>query len=125
MLSVRDGVANNTLEESLENTSGLLVDHGTAKQVSTWEEAVRRDHIPNSLYTTSASKTTDRRLCDTLDVISENLAVSLRATLSETLATFSACKEDALVVLRKQDTTRGRRCWCGEGGYLRPVMMKV
>jgi hypothetical protein len=69
------------------------------------EEAVRRDYIPNSLYTTSASKTTDRRLCDTLDVISENLAMSLRATLSETLATFSACK-DALVVLRK-DATQG------------------
>ena len=106
MLSVRDGVANNTLEESLENTSGLLVDHGTAKQVSTWEETVRRDHIPNSLYTTSASKTTDRRLCDTLDVVSENLAMSFRATLSETLATFSACREDALVV-EKEDAARG------------------
>jgi hypothetical protein len=70
------------------------------------EEAVRRDHVPNSLYTTSASETTDRGLCDTLDVISENLAMSLSATLSETLATFSACKEDALVVLRK-DATQG------------------
>jgi len=77
MLSVGDSVADNTLEESLENTSGLLVDHGT-----------------NSLYTTSASKTTDRRLCDTLDVVSKNLAMSFRATLSETLATFSASSHD-------------------------------
>jgi hypothetical protein len=88
------------------------------------EEAFRGDHIPNSLYTTSASKTTDRRLCDTLDVVSENLAMSFRATLPETLATFSACREDALVVLRK-DATQGEDADVGEGGYLRPVMMKV
>jgi hypothetical protein len=34
--------------------------------------------------------------------------MSFRATLSETLATFSACREDAsVVVLRKEGATQG------------------
>lgn len=56
MLSVGDSVANDTLEEGLKNTAGLFVDHRA-----------------NSLDTTTAGKTTDGRLCDTLDVVTKNL----------------------------------------------------
>merc|ERR1711977_585147 len=56
MLSISNSVTDNTLKESLQNTTGLLVDHG----------------------------------CDTLDVVTKNLAVTLGSSLSETLATLSA-----------------------------------
>ena len=52
VLSVCDGITDNTFEEGLEDTTGLFVDHG-------------RD----TLDTTTACKTTDRRLGDTLDVV--------------------------------------------------------
>merc|ERR1711900_37932 len=73
MLSISNSVTDNTLKESLQNTTGLLVDHG-------------RD----TLDTTTTGETSDRRLCDTLDVVTKNLAVTLGSSLSETLATLSA-----------------------------------
>ena len=79
VLSVGDGVADNTLEEGLENTAGLLVDHGR-----------------NTLDTTTTSETADSGLCDTLDVVAQNLAVTLGTTLSETLATLATYRGDAL-----------------------------
>jgi hypothetical protein len=48
-------------------------------------------------YTTTTRKTSDSGLCDTLDVVAKNLAMSLGSTLAEALATFSAC-EDASVM---------------------------
>jgi hypothetical protein len=42
-------------------------------------------------YTTTTRKTSDSGLCDTLDVVAKNLAMSLGSTLAEALATFSAC----------------------------------
>ena len=74
VLSVGDGITDDTLEEGLEDTTGLLVDHG-------------RD----TLDTTTASETADSGLSDTLDVVTQNLAVTLGATLAETLATLSTC----------------------------------
>jgi hypothetical protein len=47
----------------------------------------------DTLDTTTTSQTSDGRLCDTLDVVTKNLAVTLRTTLAKTLATFSACEE--------------------------------
>ena len=73
VLSVGDSVTDDTLKEGLEDTTGLLVDHGG-----------------DTLDTTTARKTTDSRLGDTLDVVTQDLAVTLGATLSETLATLSA-----------------------------------
>lgn len=67
MLSVGDGVPDSTLEESLEDSSGLLVDQS-------------RD----SLNTTSSSETSDSGLGDSLDVVTEDLPVTLGTTLSET-----------------------------------------
>jgi hypothetical protein len=75
VLGVCDSVADNTFEEGLENTAGLLVDHG-------------RD----TLDTTTTSETADSGLGYTLDVVTENLAVTLSAALAETLATFAACE---------------------------------
>lgn len=72
MLGVGDRVTDDTLKEGLEDTTGLLVDHG-------------RD----TLDTATTSQTTDSGLGDTLDVVTQDLAVTLGATLAETLATLS------------------------------------
>ena len=98
VFSVCDSITDDTFEEGLEDTTGLFVDHG-------------RD----TLDTTTACQTTDSRLGDTLDVVPQNLTVTLGTTLSETLSTFAACREDALVTEVK---TR-----CSNEYYLRPVMM--
>ena len=73
MLSVGDGVTDDTLEEGLENTTGLLVDHGG-----------------DTLDTTTTCETTDGGLGDTLDVVAKNLAVTLGTTLAEALAALAA-----------------------------------
>jgi hypothetical protein len=74
VLSVGDSVTDDTLKEGLENTTGLLVDHS-------------RD----TLDTTTTGETTDSGLGDTLDVVTQDLAVTLGTALSETLSTLSAC----------------------------------
>jgi hypothetical protein len=73
VLGVGDSVADDTLEEGLENTAGLLVDHG-------------RD----TLDTATTRQTADGGLGDTLDVVAQDLAVALGTTLSETLAALAA-----------------------------------
>lgn len=73
LLSVCDSITDDTLEEGLENTSCLLVDHGG-----------------DTLDTTTTSETSDSGLGDTLDVVTKNLSVALGTALSETLATFAA-----------------------------------
>ncbi len=65
-----------TLEEELEDTTGLLVDETT-----------------DTLYTTTASETADSGLGDTLNVVTQNLAMALRTTLPETLATCSVSSQ--------------------------------
>ena len=82
MFSVGDGVTDDTLEEGLQDTTGLFVDHG-------------RD----TFDTATTSETSDSGLGDTLDVVTKNLSVTFGTTFAETLATFSACKEDASVML--------------------------
>lgn len=74
MLSVGDSVTDDTLKEGLEDTTGLLVYHGG-----------------DTLDTTTTSQTTDSGLGDTLDVVTQDLAVTLGTTLAETLATLSTC----------------------------------
>lgn len=73
MLSVGDSITDDVLKEDLEDTSGLLIDQA-------------RD----TLDTTSASQTADSGLGDTLDVITQNLAVTLGASLAESLASFAS-----------------------------------
>ena len=73
VLSVGDRVADDRLEEELENTAGLVV-----------------DQTRDTLDTTTTRKTADSGLGDTLDVVAQDLAVALGTTLSETLAALAA-----------------------------------
>jgi len=73
VFSVCDSITDDTFEEGLEDTTGLFVDHG-------------RD----TLDTTTAGKTSDSGLGDTLDVVTKNLPVAFGTTLAETLSTFAA-----------------------------------
>ena len=65
----------NVLQEDLENTSGLFV-----------------DETGDTLDATSTSETADGRLGDALDVVTEDLAVTLGTALSETLKRGLACR---------------------------------
>ena len=71
VLGVGDCVADDVLQEGLEDSAGLLVDEA-------------RD----SLHAATAGQTTDGGLGDALDVVAKNLPVTLGASLSETLASF-------------------------------------
>jgi hypothetical protein len=73
VFGVGDGIADDMLEEDLEDSSGLLIDEAA-----------------DSLDAASASETANGRLGDSLDVVAEDLAVTLSATLAETLATLAA-----------------------------------
>lgn len=67
VLAVGDGVADDVLEEHLEDTTGLLVDQA-------------RD----TLDTTTASQAANGGLGDALNVVAKNLAMTLGAALAET-----------------------------------------
>ena len=65
VLSVGHSISDDVLKENLKDTTGLLVDKA-------------RD----TLDTTSSCQSSDSRLGDTLDVISQDLSVTLGTTLS-------------------------------------------
>ena len=65
VLSVGDGISDDVLKEDLKDTTGLFV-----------------DKTRDTLDTTSSCQSSDGRLSDTLDVISQHLSVTLGATLS-------------------------------------------
>ena len=73
VFGVGDGVPDDVLEEHLEDTTGLLVDEA-------------RD----TLDTSTTCQTADGGLGDTLDVITQHLAMTLGATLSESLSSLAA-----------------------------------
>ena len=73
VLSVGDGVTDDTLEEGLEDTTGLLVDHSG-----------------DTLDTTTTCETTDSGLGNSLNIVTQNLAVTLGTTFAETLSTLAA-----------------------------------
>jgi hypothetical protein len=72
VLGVGHGVTDDVLEEDLEDRAGLLVDEA-------------RD----ALDTTTTSETANSWLGDTLDVITENLAVTLSASLTESFTSLT------------------------------------
>ena len=72
VLGVGDGITDDILQEYLQHTTGLFVDQA-------------RD----TLDTTTTSKTADGWLGDALDVITKYLPVTLSATLSESLSSFT------------------------------------
>ena len=75
VLSVGDGITDDILQEYLQHTTGLFI-----------------DQTRDSLHTTPTGKTTDGWLGDTLDVITQNLSVTLGAPLSKTLASFTTSR---------------------------------
>ena len=75
VLCVGDGISDDVLEEYFEYTSGFFIDES-------------RD----TLDTTTTSKTTDSWLGDTLDVITKNLPVTLGASFSKTLSSFTSSR---------------------------------
>ncbi|POS82061.1 hypothetical protein EPUL_006163, partial [Erysiphe pulchra] len=87
VFGVGDGITDHVLQEHLEHAAGLLVDQA-------------RD----SFHSASASQSADGRLGDTLDVVAENLAMPLRASLSEPLASFATSGHDAVESADRLDT---------------------
>ena len=75
VLGVGHSVSDDVLKEHLQHTTSLLVDES-------------RD----SLHTTSASQTADGGLSDSLDVVSQDLAVTLSTSLSQSLSSFSSAR---------------------------------
>ena len=73
VFSVGDSIPDDILQEHLENSSGLLVDES-------------RD----PLDTTPPRQTADGRLGDSLDVISQHLAVTFGTTLSQSFASLAS-----------------------------------
>merc|ERR1711936_1278030 len=75
MLGVGDGVADDILQEHLQNTPGLLIDQP-------------RD----SLHPTSPGQPPNSRLGDALDIVPQHLSVPLGSSLPQSLASLAtAC----------------------------------
>jgi len=77
VLGVGDRVADDVLQENLEDTTSLFI-----------------DETRDTLDTTTTSKTTDSGLGDTLDVITKDLAVTLGSSLSQSFSSFSTAGHD-------------------------------
>ncbi len=77
VFGVGDGVPDDVLKEDLEHSAGLLV-----------------DEAGDTLDSTTASQTPDGGLGDALDVVSQHLAMTLGASLAESLASFSTSSHD-------------------------------
>ena len=73
VLSVGDSITNDVLKENFQDTTGFFVDES-------------RDTFDS----TSACKTTDGGLGNTLDVIPKDLPVTLGAPLSKTFSSFAS-----------------------------------
>ena len=78
VLGVGDGITDDVLKEHLQDTTGLFVDEA-------------RD----TLDTSTTSQTTDSRLGDTLDIITQHFAMTLSASLSEPLSSLATSSHDA------------------------------
>ena len=84
VLAVGDGVTDHVLQEHLQHTAGLLVDEA-------------RD----TLHSTTTRQTADRRLRDALDVVAEDLAMTLRSSLAESFSSLSAARHDDSIALNE------------------------
>ena len=82
MLCVGDSIPDDILEEYLEHSASLFV-----------------NEAGDPLHSSSTGKTSDGRFGDSLDVISQDLTVSLGATLTEALTTLSTSSHDAALML--------------------------
>ncbi|KAH9399227.1 hypothetical protein TYRP_018138 [Tyrophagus putrescentiae] len=80
VLGVGDRIADDVLQEDLQHAAGLLVDEAA-----------------DALDAAAASQSADGRLRDALDVVAEDLAMALGASLAESLASLAAARHDRLV----------------------------
>uniref|UniRef100_A0A0R3NWW5 Core Histone H2A/H2B/H3 domain-containing protein n=1 Tax=Drosophila pseudoobscura pseudoobscura TaxID=46245 RepID=A0A0R3NWW5_DROPS len=71
----RDGITDNVFQKHFQHSTSFLVDES-------------RD----TFYTATTSQTADSGLRDTLDVITQNLAMTLSASLSQAFATFTTTR---------------------------------
>ena len=74
---VGDGIPDHVLKENLQNATGLLV-----------------DQAGDTLHASTTRQSSDGWLGNTLDVVPQHLTVPLRASLSQTLASFAASSHD-------------------------------
>ena len=81
MLAVRHGISDDVLQEELQDTPNFFV-----------------NETRDTLDTASSSQTPDGRLGDSLDVVAKDLAMTLGATLSETLSTFTTARHVFVVI---------------------------
>ena len=75
VLSVSDCVTDNVLKEDLQDTTGLVI-----------------DEAGDTLDTTSTGETTDSRLCNALDVVTQDFSVTLSTAFSKTFSTFTTAR---------------------------------
>ena len=84
VLGVGNGIADDILEEDLENAAGLFV-----------------DETRDALHTATTSEPANRRLGDALDVVAQHLTVPLCAAFSESLSSFASARHgDAFLVVQ-------------------------
>ena len=88
VLGVGDGIADDVLEEHLQDTTGLLV-----------------DEAGDTLDTTTTSQTADGGLGDTLDVITQDFAMTLGAAFAEAFSSFSASRHVACILILDELTS--------------------
>ena len=79
MLTVCHCIANDIFQENLQHPSGLFVDEAR-----------------NSLDSSSSCKSSDGWFGDALDVITQDLAMTFCASLSQTLSSFATARHDEL-----------------------------
>ena len=99
MLSVCHSISDHILQEDLEDTSSFFIDE-------TWD----------TLYSASASQSTDGRLRDTLDIVTQNLSVTLGASLSKSFSSFTTSRHLDLRKFVREISARkySRQLWKNE-----------
>ena len=85
VFGVGNSIANDVLEEDLQHAASLFVDEAR-----------------NTLDTTSAGETANSRLGDALDVVTEDFAMALGTTLSESLATLTTSRHVVVEFEKKE-----------------------
>ena len=96
---LREGA--HVLKEDLEDTTGLLVDEtgDTLDTTTTSKTTDSLQHMATIRRKVVTRDTNTHGLGDTLDVVAQNLPVTLRTALAEALATFAAVLVLALVAI--------------------------
>ena len=90
VLGVGDSITDHVLEEDLEDATGLLVDEA-------------RD----ALHTSTSGKTADGGLGDSLDVVTQDLAMTLGASFSQSFTSFASSRHDDFMEYTRIRRRRG------------------